>query len=103
VVLADSQTDAMTKTQSPDTEPWAEAKLFEYWRGLQTWEKAEIVTDLCKATEELSLAGLAARHPDASEQELHLRAACLRLGRETVEQVLGGPLPFEDSRPRGAS
>ena len=88
----------MRKTQSPDTEPWAEAKLFDYWRGLETWEKADIVTDLCLAAEELSRAGLAARHPEASEEELRLRAACLRLGRDAVEQVLGGPLPFEPSR-----
>jgi hypothetical protein len=91
------------KTQSPDTEPWAEARMFEYWRGLETWEKAEIVTDLCRAAEELSLAGLAARHPQDSEEALRLRGACLRLGREVVEQVLDGPLPFEDSRPREAS
>ncbi len=84
----------MPPTQSRDTEPWAEARLFEHWRGLAPWEKAEIVTDLCRAAEELQLAGLAARFPDADEEELRLRAACLRLGRETVEAVLGRPLPF---------
>ena len=84
----------MPPMQSRDTEPWAEARMFAYWRGLATWEKAQIVTELCRAAEELQLAGLAARHPEADEEELRLRAACVRLGRETVEAVLGRPLPF---------
>lgn len=86
--------ETMRQTQSPDTEPWAEAALVAHWRGLESWEKAGIVTDLCLAAEELSKAGLAARHPGASDRELHLRAACLRLGRDVVEQALGSPLPF---------
>lgn len=83
------------RTQSEDTERWAEEILFARWRSMTIPEKAALLTDLCRAEHELALAGLAYRFPSASRRELELRAACRRLGREVVERVLGEPLPFE--------
>jgi hypothetical protein len=57
---------------------------------------AGIVSDLCRAAHRVSIAGLKLRHPAAGEEELELRAACMRLGRETVENVIGRPLPFDE-------
>lgn len=84
------------RPQSPDTDEWAERLLFERWSKMEPWQKMDLVSQLCRATQRLHLVGLALRHPDADEEELKLRAACLRLGRATVEAVRGHPLPFED-------
>ncbi|MCB9898548.1 MAG: hypothetical protein H6825_11130 [Planctomycetes bacterium] len=59
-------------------------------------ETCALLRALCESAHELVRAGMAARHPDASDEELELRLACVRLGRATVEQVLGRPLPFAD-------
>jgi hypothetical protein len=75
------------RTQSPDTSYWAERLLFDHWRGLAPREKAEIVSALCRMTHRLSLIGLRQRHPHADEEELELRAAAQRLGRDVVERV----------------
>jgi len=82
--------------QSEDTAEWADRMQFSYWGSLSLPEKAAIFSDLCAATQRLSLLGLSLRHPGASAEELDLRQACLRLGRETVERVLGHSLPFPD-------
>ncbi len=74
--------------QSPDTSEWADRLLFDHWRAMSIVEKAELVRDLCQAQHELSLAGLRARHPEASEEELELMAARLRLGDELFERML---------------
>lgn len=86
---------ASHRPQSPDAEEWAERLLFAHWRSLEPGEKLQLVSDLCRAAERLSLAGMAARHPHADARELDLRLACLRPGRQTVEQVLGHPLGFD--------
>jgi hypothetical protein len=59
-------------------------------------DKAALLSELCRAEHELSLAGLAYHFPGASPRELELRAACRRLGRDLVERALGEPLPFEE-------
>lgn len=84
------------RTQSEDTEPWAERLQFERWRSMSLAEKAQLVRELCIAQHELHLVGIALRHPEADREELELRAACQRLGRATVERALGRRLPFED-------
>jgi hypothetical protein len=83
------------RTDGAGGERWAEDLQFAHWRTLGFAEKARVVSDLCRAAHRMSMAGLRLRHPRADERELELRAACMRLGRERVEQVLGGPLPFE--------
>lgn len=84
------------RTASPDTDEWAERLQMEAWGRVDLREKARMVSQLCRATHRLHLRGLALRHPRAGARELELRAAALRLGRETLERVLGHPLPFAD-------
>lgn len=75
----------MTATpQSRDTSPEIEERQIEVWRVMTPAEKLRIVSELVHATEELALAGVRLRHPDADEREQELRLAALRLDRETM-------------------
>ena len=50
-------------------------------------EKARAVTEISRAVQELSLAGIRLRHPEASERECMLRLAALKLGRQLACKV----------------
>lgn len=52
-------------------------------------EKLMRMSQLTLAVNELALAGLTARYPDESRQELLLRLARLRLGDDLVDRVYG--------------
>jgi hypothetical protein len=52
-------------------------------------EKADLVADLSAALQRLSLAGLAARFPAESPEELARRSARTRLGPELCRIFLG--------------
>lgn len=52
-------------------------------------EKADRVRAVTLAANQMALAGLRLRHPDASEGELLLALARLRLGDELVDRVYG--------------
>ncbi len=54
------------------------------WRRMSDVEKAGAVSGLSRAVQELSLAGIRRRHPEASERECFLRLAELKLGRDLV-------------------
>lgn len=84
------------RTQSEDTEPWVERLQFARWRSMSLADKARLLSELCIAEHELSLAGIKLRHPHADREELELRSACQRLGRATVERALGRKLAFEE-------
>ncbi len=75
------------RTQSPDTDEWAERMLFDHWRRMQPHEKAALVTQLSEALHRLTLAGLADRFPDADANELEDRALALRYGDELAAWV----------------
>ncbi len=77
------------RTQSNDTPFAIEQLLIAAWRRMEPWEKAARLVQCCSALERLELAGLRRRHPDACEEELRLRSAARRLGRETVAAVYG--------------
>ena len=78
---------------STDTSPAAAAVQIELYRRMSYEQKARRVTDLTAGACELALAGLRQRHAEASEQELLLRLAVLRLGAETVARVYGWTAP----------
>lgn len=50
------------------------------WRGMTPLEKARLVSAATRATQLLSLAGIRRRHPQASEEEIMLRLARIKLG-----------------------
>ena len=53
------------------------------------WEKAARLVECCYAVDRLTRAGLRLRHPGATERELELRAAVMRLGRDLVRDIYG--------------
>jgi hypothetical protein len=71
-----------------DTSPEAEAVLIAGFRRMAPEEKLERALDLSDALDQLTEAGILARHgPDLPERELRLRKAALRLDRDTMIRV----------------
>jgi hypothetical protein len=87
--LSDTPPPPGYRTQSPDTSYAAERFLFARLRELPAWRKIEMLCSLNRAARDLALTGLRRRHPHASESELRLRLAALRLDRETVIRACG--------------
>jgi len=77
------------RTQSVDTAFEVERLLVEAYRHMPPWEKARRVTDLVQTLDMLALAGIAERHPQATERERRLRLAALRLDRDTMVRAFG--------------
>lgn len=77
------------RTQSPDTDVAVERLLIVAYRRMPPWEKMRRVGEMVHALETLALAGIAARHPDATERERRLRLAALRLDRDTMIRAFG--------------
>jgi hypothetical protein len=77
------------KTQSPDTEYWAERLIFDRYRTMTVLEKAKLLSDLTASVHQISMAGLRERRPGLSEEELEFEAAALRLGRDFLLQFTG--------------
>ncbi|MBI2920743.1 MAG: hypothetical protein HYY18_06615 [Planctomycetes bacterium] len=75
------------RTQAEDTSPEIEQILIEGWRAMPSWRKVQLIRDMNLACEELARAGVRMRHPAASEREIQLRVASLRLDRETMLKV----------------
>jgi hypothetical protein len=73
----------------PDTPPETERVLFAMLREMPPWRKLEMVAQLNQAGRELALAGLHARHPNATEDELRRRLAGILLGDDLATQVYG--------------
>ena len=77
-------------TQLPnDTHPATEAKLIEGFRGMTPAQRLEIATQLTQAVQELAIADVRRRHPDADEREVALRAASRWLGPELMLRAFG--------------
>ena len=72
-----------------DTSPEAEAILVAGWRAMTPAEKLALVSAMTRTAQELSLAGIRVRHPDATGDELRLRLAALRLPRELMVRLFG--------------
>ena len=70
------------RTQSPDTSRAAEELQFEGYRKMEPWQKLAIIDDLNRMVEGLARVGIRERHPAATEEEVRLRLAALRYGRE---------------------
>ncbi len=59
----------------------------DLWRRMSPLEKARTVTEISVAVQQLSLAGIRLRHPEASDEECLLRLAIIKLGRRVACQV----------------
>jgi len=72
---------------SSDTSPDAERLQVEIWRRMSPVEKVRVLTDITFAVQELTLAGIRLRHPDASDRECALRLTVLKLGRSLAARA----------------
>jgi hypothetical protein len=70
----------VTGRLSFDTSPSAERIQVELWRDMSALEKACAVSEVTRAAQELALTGIRQRYPAASEHEVFLRLAILKLG-----------------------
>lgn len=86
------------RTQSEDTSYEVEQMLFERWRSMDPAEKAALVGAASVALQDLTMAGLEQRLPEASRRELELRALALLYGKEIVRDLLGVDVPDESVR-----
>ena len=77
------------RPQALDTAPEIEQRQIEAWRRMQPWEKLRIVAELMRATDELAVAGIRERHPNATPREIQLRLGALRIDRESMIRAFG--------------
>jgi hypothetical protein len=75
------------RTQSPDTDPAAEAVQIEIFRKMTPAQKLALVLELNRRARAFQMAGIRARHPEASEHELNMRLFSLWLDREAMIKV----------------
>lgn len=57
------------------------------WRTMTPQDKMRLVSGICRAVDEAAREGLRRRHPHASDRELFLRLALLRLGDELAVEA----------------
>ena len=79
----------MARPQSPDTDVATDRRMFELYRDMSVEAKLEHMGALGRLAEEVALAGVRTRYPEATEHELRLRLASRWIDRETMIRVYG--------------
>ncbi len=79
----------MPRTQSPDTDPALEERLFDRYRRMSAEEKLEHIGALGRLVEEVALAGLRVKYPEATEEETRLRLVSRWIDRDTMIRLYG--------------
>ena len=82
------------RTQSRDTSPEGERVLIELLRQAPTWRRLQLADRMSRMVRDLSLAGLRARYPRATDAELRRRFADIHLGPQLAAKVYG-PRPAD--------
>jgi predicted alpha-1,6-mannanase (GH76 family) len=72
-----------------DTSPAAQAVQDELIRRKTGEERLRMAQEMTLAMQHLAFAGLRARYPDLPDDEIWLKLAAARLGRDTVRKVYG--------------
>lgn len=84
-----AESAALPPPLSRDTDPRAEAVQMNILRRMSSAEKFALVKDANRCTEELMMAGLRMRHPEAGPAELRRRLLGLMLGEELARKAFG--------------
>jgi hypothetical protein len=79
----------MNRTGLSDTHPEIEALQIEAYRRMSPTQKLQRVTALTQAVQELALADIRRRHPDADEREQRLRLASRWIEPELMKRAFG--------------
>jgi hypothetical protein len=86
----------VTSEQVPsDTSKESEQAYLKLLRESPPWRKAAMVNSLTIACQELAVAGIRLRHPNASEREIRMRLAALWIDREVMVRVFGWDPQFK--------
>jgi hypothetical protein len=72
-----------------DTHPDIEALQIRLWREAAPARKMRMLAQLNAFAQQLALAGLRSRHPQADETELRCKLAGMLLGEELARKVYG--------------
>jgi hypothetical protein len=72
-----------------DTDPVVAQIILERLQAMSCGERAEMVNSMNRACEELALAGIRQRHPNASLEEIRMRLGVLRIGAALMLEVFG--------------
>jgi hypothetical protein len=72
-----------------DTTPEARRLQIDLFRHMTFADKARVVRDLTRTADMLALAGARQRHPDASDRELLVQLAAVRLGSDLAFRAYG--------------
>jgi deoxyribodipyrimidine photolyase-like uncharacterized protein len=79
----------MVKQQSHDTSLTLEETLFERYRQMSIEEKLDHIGALGRLAEELAVAGLRAKYPEASYEESRMRLVSRWIDRDTMIRLYG--------------
>lgn len=79
----------MTTNPPEDTHPAIDALLIEGFRRMTPSQRLEIVTQLTQAVQELAIADVRRRHPNADEREVALCAASRWLDPDLMLRAFG--------------
>ena len=79
----------MAVTSPLDTDPDAQRVHIDLMRRAEGWRKLQLADQLHQTLRTLALAGLRARYPNASSEELQRRLADVLLGPALAEEVYG--------------
>lgn len=71
-----------------DTDPDIQARMDAWHRSLTPTERGELLREAWNTARALQLAGLRARFPEESDEQLELRLAERWLGKELFERVM---------------
>jgi hypothetical protein len=72
-----------------DTTPEANARYHELLRRMSPERRLEAAMRLSQAIRELAIAGIRQRHPEATDQEVHVRLAVRLYGRACAQKLFG--------------
>ena len=72
-----------------DTSADVQARQVAQWRAMSPKERFDLVAALNDSCEQMAVAGVRLRHPNASDDEVRLRVLALRLGRDLMLEVYG--------------
>lgn len=76
-----------------DTSPAAIERYHELLRAQAPAARLEQMNALIAAVREMAVAGIRARHPDASAEEISVRMAVRLYGRDVAQRLFGGVPP----------
>jgi hypothetical protein len=73
------------EVHSRDTAPEIDRRRLAAAWSTPAWRKLQMAAEMSQAAQDLTLAGLRRRHPDADEQEIRFRFASLLFGSQVAQ------------------